>query len=497
MGSWNILSRIRSRVAEEEGILHQPASLRVALCHPAPYSVAMSSLGFQAIYREINLHPDACAERGFLPDNPEEHRSSRTPVATYESETPISDFPVIAFSIAYELELTGLLEMLHLSGIPLLREERSERHPLVLAGGPLTQSNPIILSPFVDAIVLGEADELIHEILGRVATTGRGEWRRQLSALPGCYVPGISDRLPKAVRAGDDRLPARSQIITKNTVLASMFLVEAERGCSRTCAYCVMRRGAGGGMRTASPEKVLSLIPPGAARVGLVGAAVSDHPRIKEIVSGIVAGGRQIGVSSLRADRLDEELVRLLAEGGYKTLTTASDGASQRLRDRVDRNTAERHLLHVAEMVRGAGLHRLKLYEMVGLPGETMDDIDELIRFSSEISRIAPLSLSIAPFVAKRNTPLDGAPFEPIPSLEAKLGRIRSGLNGRAEVRSGSPRWGWVEYMLSQCGASAGFAAMDAWMAGGGFSSWKRAFARHGVIPARAIPDDCGDQCLP
>lgn len=495
MSSWNILSQIRSRVAEEAGGFHQPASLRIALCHPAPYSVAMSSLGFQTIYREVNLHPDACAERGFLPDDPEEHRSSRTPVLTYESETPISDFPVLAFSIAYELELTGILEMLDLSGIPLLREERSERDPLILAGGPLTQSNPIVLSPFVDAMVLGEADELIHEILDRVATTGRGEWLRQLSTLPGCYVPGISERLPKAVRANDERIPARSQIITKNTVLASMFLVEAERGCSRNCAYCVMQRSAGGGMRIASPEKVLSLIPPGAERIGLVGAAVTDHPGIKEIVSGILAGGRKIGVSSLRADRLDEELVRLLAEGGYRTLTTASDGASQRLRDRMNRNTAERHLLRVAEMVRGAGLHRLKLYEMVGLPEETMDDIDELIRFSLELSKIAPLSLSIAPFVAKRNTPLDGAPFEAIPSLEAKLARIRSGLNGRVDVRPSSPRWGWVEYMLSQCGASGGLAAMDAWKAGGGFSSWKRAFARRGVIPGLAALDGSGDRC--
>ena len=110
-----------------------------------------------------------------------------------------------------------------------------------------------------------------------------------------------------------------------------------------------------------------------------------------------------------------------------------------------------------------------------------MDDIDELIRFSLELSKIAPLSLSISPFVAKRNTSLDGAPFEPIPSLTAKLSRIRSGLKGRVEVRPSSARWAWVEYMLSQGGESAGLAAMDAWRAGGSFSSWKRAFIRREV----------------
>jgi hypothetical protein len=143
-------------------------------------------------------------------------------------------------------------------------------------------------------------------------------------------------------------------------------------------------------------------------------------------------------------------------------------------------------------MARSARLHRLKLYEMVGLPGETMDDIDELVRFSIELSKIVPLSLGISPFVAKRNTPLDGAPFEPIPSVSAKLARIRSGLKGKVDVRPSSARWAWIEYMLSQCGESAGLAAMDAWKAGGSFSSWKKAFDTHEVKPFRyrPVPDD-------
>jgi len=155
--------------------------------------------------------------------------------------------------------------------------------------------------------------------------------------------------------------------------------------------------------------------------------------------------------------------------------------------------TTEHHLIRAAEMVRSARLHRLKLYEMVGLPGETMDDIDELVRFSLELSKIAPLSLSISPFVAKRNTPSDGAPFEPIPSLTAKLTRIRSGLKGKVDVRPSSARWAWVEYMLSQSGEDAGLAAMDAWRTGGRFSSWKQAFARRDIrtFRRRPIPDGC------
>ncbi len=495
--TWSILNKIRERVSEETGVLRKPASLRVALCHPAPYSVAMSSLGFQTIYREIHLHPEAAAERAFLPEDAEKHRKDRVPVLTYESETPISQFPVVAFSIAYELELPGILEMLDLSGIPLLRQDRTERHPIVIAGGPLTNSNPVILSPFVDLIILGEGEELIHTFLDAVAGERREKLIAGFSGMRGCYVPGITPDLPPIAKVQDDRLPARSQILTENTVLASMFLIEPERGCSRGCTYCVMRRTTNGGMRLVAPEKAFSLIPEDARRVGLVGAAVTDHPRIKELVSRIVVSGREIGVSSLRADRLTEELVQLLAQGGYRTLTTASDGASQRLRNEIDRKTNEHHLLRVAEMARNARLHRLKLYEMVGLPGETMDDINELIRFSLELSKITPLSLSISPFVAKRNTPLDGAPFDPIPSITAKLARLRSGVKGKVDVRPSSARWAWVEYMLSQAGESAGLAAMDAWRAGGSFSSWKRAFARREVQTFRYRPVPDGRRTVP
>ncbi len=481
MNSWDIVTQIRRRVREEAGILRKSADVRIALCHPLPYAAAMSSLGYQTIYREINNHADAGAERAFLPENPEEYRKNRVPVLTYESETPVSEFPIIAFSIAYELELTGILEILDLSGIPLLRHERTGKHPLIIAGGPLTLSNPAILAPFVDLIILGEGEELIHTFLDAAASSDREQMLSLMSGIRGCYVPGVSACFPQAAKVRDEALPACSQILTRNAVLASMFLIEPERGCSRSCAYCVMRCTTNGGMRLVSTDKVFSRIPDNARRVGLVGAAVTDHPHIQELIRKIVASGREIGISSLRADRLNQELVQLLAQGGYKTLTTASDGGSQRLRDLVDRKIKEQHLVHAAELVRSEGLQRLKLYMMVGLPGETGTDIEELVRFSLEISKIAPLVLSISPFVAKRNTPLNGAPFEGISSLNAKLSFIRDALKGNVEVKPASARWAWVEYMLSQGDESAGLAAMDAWRDGGSFSSWKRAFTRREV----------------
>jgi radical SAM superfamily enzyme YgiQ (UPF0313 family) len=489
---WELREEVERRLGDEAGTLRKEAPTRLALVYPSPYHVGMSSLGFQTIYREIHAHPTASAERSFLPDDPAAYRAASTPLFTYESGRPVGEFPVVAFSVAYELELTGLVDCLELAGLPPLREERDERHPLILAGGPLTFSNPVPLAPFVDAIAMGESEELIHEFLALYeATPKRADLLDALAKRPGWLVPSHGLDVPPVTKAQDDRLPARSQILTPHTELRSMFLVEAERGCSRGCTYCVMRRTTNGGMRTVTPERVLDLVPPGAKRVGLVGAAVTDHPRIAPLVRTLVDHGIEVGISSLRANRLTDELVGLLARGGARTLTTASDGASERLREAINRQTREKDLENSARLARAHHFRELKLYLMLGIPGETDEDLDELIRFGTELSKIIPLSYGCAPFVAKRNTPMDGTPFGPIDEVERKLAYLRRGFRGRLEIRSTSARWAWVEYMLAQGGPEAGLAAMDAHHAGGSFAAWKRAFRERGVVPrgARRVPD--------
>ncbi|TSC33844.1 radical SAM protein [Corallococcus sp. Z5C101001] len=491
-GRYELIEHVCSLLADEVGTLRKEAPYRVALCYPSPYHVGMSSLGYQAIYREVHSHPGATAERVFLPDDVETYKRTRTPLFTWESQASVSAFEMLAFSVAYELELTGLFTMLELSGLPVLASERDARHPLVVAGGPLTFSNPDPLEPFVDVLVQGEAEDLIHVLLEAAASMEREALLDHLSRIPGFRVPGRGGGARYHVaKATDARLPARTQIITPHTELRSMFLIEPERGCSRGCHYCVMRRTTNGGMRTVPPERILSLIPEHAKRVGLVGAAVTDHPRIVELLRTLVDSGREVGVSSLRADRLTQELVDQLRRGGATNLTVAADGASQKMRDLVDRKHSEEQIVRAAQFARTAGMKQLKVYNVVGLPHEEDADIDELIRFTTELSRILPVALGVAPFVAKRNTPLDGAPFAGLREVENKLERLRKGLRGRAEVRPTSARWAWVEYMLAQCGPEAGLAAMDAWRAGGSFAAWKRAFQERGCEPymARRVED--------
>ena len=471
------------RLAAEQGTLYPPAELAVALLYPSPYHVGMSSLGFQTIYRELNALPGVAAERAFLPDDVAAARAAREVLCTYESDRPVADFPIVAFSLAYELELAGLVHCLDLAGIPALAAERDapgRRWPLVVVGGPLTFSNPVPAGPLADVIVMGEAESAVATLVDAFrASPDQRALLETLAGTAGFYVPTIhGERPPPVLAAPNRRLPACSQIVTPHTELANMFLIEAARGCSRTCTYCVMRRSTNGGMRKAEPEQIMAKIPDHARRVGLVGAAVTDHPRLPAILRALVGSGRGVGVSSLRADRLDDELVALLAAGGYRTLTTAADGASQRLRDQIRRGTSEENLRNAARLCRAHGMSGRKLYMMVGLPGETEDDIDELIRFSLELATLAPrLALTASSFVAKRNTPLDGSPFEDIATQESKLARLRAGLRGRAKLTGDSPKWAFIEYRLAQGGFAEGLAALRAARAGGGFAAWKAALA--------------------
>jgi radical SAM superfamily enzyme YgiQ (UPF0313 family) len=267
-----------------------------------------------------------------------------------------------------------------------------------------------------------------------------------------------------------------------------MFLTEVARGCSRGCTYCVMRRSTNGGMRAVPPEEVLAGIPSHAKRVGLVGAAVTDHPKITEIVAPLVDRGLEIGISSLRADKLDDNFVSLLGRGGYRTLTVALDAPSQRMRSEIERVTQEKHVIRCAEMVRRHKLHTLKLYMILGLPGETDGDIDELVDFMMRLHKVhGKIALGIAPFVAKRHTPLDGEPFAGISVVEKRLKRLRKGLKGQVIVRPTSARWAWVEYMLAQGTSTAGLALHDAHLAGGRFADYKRAFKERGCEPTGPV----------
>jgi radical SAM superfamily enzyme YgiQ (UPF0313 family) len=433
----------------------------------------------------IQAHPDWSCERVFHPDESVDGLDLAECPVSYESERTLQEYSIIAFSIAYELELPGLMRMLSVSGIPPLREDRSDPMPLVLAGGPLTFSNPTTLTPFVDVILLGESEELLPRILDKIAhEPHRERMLDELAQLPSVLIPARETTWNASIaRAPDTRLPAYSTIVTPNTELTNMQLVEAERGCSRGCTYCVMRRSTNGGMRIFDPDAVLARVRDDVQRVGLVGAAVSDHPRIVDIIDQLVERGCQVGLSSLRPDKLKERFIAALSRAGYRTLTTALDGASERLRLSIDRRGRVPHYEDAARLARQYHMDKLKLYLMLGLPDETEQDIDECAQFVTSLSRLIPVTLGISPFCAKRHTPLDGTPFAGVTLVQARLSQLRNKLAGRAQVGATSARWAWVEHVLSQGGPEEGRAVLHALQLGGTFSSYRAAFKPLGHHP--------------
>ncbi len=470
---WPQLDTIRRLRERERGAPLPVGRQPVALVYPASYRVGMASLGYQWIAQQLAA-AGLGVERAFLPHDRWEIGDGS--VRAMESEMPLGDFPIVAATVAWELELSGLVRLLEASGIPALREERGPEHPAVLLGGPLTFSNPRPLAAIADAVLVGEADETVAPAVRAFHDRGREGWLDAVESLAGGWVPGRVREPPEPARADDSLLPAVGRLWSPDADFSDMVLVEAERGCSRRCAFCVMRRGKTG-MRTVPLERILASVPSEAPRVGLVGAAVSDHPQLAPLLEALIERGHGVGVSSLRADRIARPpaLAELLRRAGYKTLTVAADAPSEALREAILKDIRAEQLLACSRLAAEHGFERVKLYAMIGLPGERDEDIDELIGLARAMAAIHPLDLAVSPFVPKRNTPLEGHPFAGVKLIERRLARTKKGLRGVAGFRPTSARWAWVEAQLAAGGESAGEAAVRAVRAGGRFAAWKRA----------------------
>ncbi len=453
---------------------------RLLLGYPAPYRVGMSSLGFLTLHRTLSARPDWSVERVF--GNPSASgRGSGTRWGSLETGSSVMDFHAVGISVAHELDIPAVAALLAGLGLNPWRRERQERAgrgaPLVVVGGPLTAINPRPLAALADLVVVGEADAAIHDLcdaLEEGLTVDRGP--ELLGEAEGCWWPQTGTPPPRPLRVGPELLPAHSAIWSPDAELRDMFLVEVGRGCNRACAFCATSRPAAGRCRTVAVDRVLARIPQQATRVGLVGAAVSDHPGLREILSSLVDSGREVGLSSVRADRLDEALVALLARTGLRTLTLGVDGASARLRRQVHKGVTEEHILQGAHLAAGAGLRRLKLYQLVGLPGETDEDLDEMVSFTQRLSRILPVTLAVSPFVPKPGTDLADATQASPKEVDRRLRYLRKSLRGRVRIQPASARWAWVEARIAQGDESTGEAVLRAWERGGKFADFKREF---------------------
>jgi radical SAM superfamily enzyme YgiQ (UPF0313 family) len=434
----------------------------------------MSSLGYLTLHRTVSARPHWSVERAFLaPSASASTAASTDRVRSLETGAPVSDFHAVGISVAHELDLPAVAALLTGLGLDPRRRAR-QGGPLVVVGGPLTTINPRPLAALADLVIVGEADVAMGQLCdalqdGLTAETAPGV----LGDAAGFWWPETGAAPPPPLRVGPELLPAHAALWSPDAELRDMFLVEVSRGCNRACGFCATSREAGGRCRVVPADRVLATVPPQASRVGLVGAAVSDHPELAEILGSLVDGGYEVGLSSIRADRLNTELVALLARAGLRTLTLGVDGASARLRSLVKKGVTEEHLTQAAELAAQAGLRRLKLYQLVGLPTERDDDLDELVAFTQRLSRILPVTLAVSPFVPKPGTPLGQAIQAPPKEVDRRLRYLRKGLRGRVRIQPASVRWSWVEAQIARGDEATGEAVLDAWEQGGKFAHFK------------------------
>jgi radical SAM superfamily enzyme YgiQ (UPF0313 family) len=475
--SKRVVENYRRRLATEEGwTLKRGARLRVALCYPNVYGVGMANLGFQSVYELFNRVPEVSCERVFLPDEAElrEYERTGTPLLSMESQTPVRDFDILAFSISFETDFLNMARMLRLARVPVWAKDRTHHDPLVVMGGAASFLNPEPIAEFTDVVAVGEGEILVpklvdilfensdeggtkEDLLLKLARVGRGfyvpslyEVTYKADGTVEAYTPkaeGVpasvgrivaaenpkEGSLRRAMRRGDleivEKLKepevfAPSSIIwAPEAEMGERFLVEISRGCSQGCRFC----WAGFNYwppRVVPARDILAKAAEWRAhtdKIGLVSTAVCDHPEISDILSGLRAMGYKISVSSLRLDQIEDELLDALVESGDQQIAVAPETGSDRLRRVINKNLTNDEIVDICGAVFDRGMLTVKLYLMTGLPTETEEDLEAMVELVARIKdrmleagrrfgRAGKIIPALNGFVPKPNTPFQWEP---------------------------------------------------------------------------------------
>ncbi len=521
MKHWQQRERARELLSKEVGYVRKPhgGKLRVALAFPNTYFVGMSNLGFQTVYKLFNAEDDIVCERVFLPPKTElaAQLASREPLVTIESQTPVSEFDIFAFSVSFEWDYTNVLTMLRLAGIPVRADARTHHHPMILIGGAVTFVNPEPLALFADVIAAGEGEALIPSLLrGFQSASDRDDLLRHLATERGFYVPSFYDVeyaadgsikafVPRpdtgappvvkkaALKTTEAVDPPATTIFTPETEFGSRFLVEVVRGCANLCRFC----WAGYNylpVRAFPKDRILQLAErarPYSNKAGLVSIALCDHPEIEEILTRLVEMGYSISPASLRLDDLTPTIMRLLRQSGEKTVTIAPETGSDRLRRVINKTVTNDEILSAADLIFSSGMENLKLYFMIGLPTETDDDLvairdltlqlrDKMMTHARGRGHIGRIVGSVNPLVPKPGTAYQWLPMEDDRSIEQKIKRVRNLTAGIDNVYFNikSERHSFYQALLS-LGDRRVAPAIEAAERNGG--NWRAAVAEAGV----------------
>ena len=509
-------------------------NIKFALCYPDLYEIGMSNMALPILYDLLNSQSDVLAERVYAPwtDMEAAMRTAGIPLLSLESKHQLKDFDIIGFSLDYELTYTNVLNILDLGQIPVLASERNDSHPIVIAGGSCCL-NPEPMSDFIDFFVIGEGEEVLLELVesfrdwkGRAAS--KKELLRQVAAIPGIYVPSlyqveyqadgsVKSITPTAAEAEpiiQRRLvtklppPVTRPVVPYIEVVHDRGAVEIQRGCTRGCRFCqagIIYRP----VRQRPQQEVLQAVGELIANCGynvvsLVSLSTSDYPHIEELVASLVRNYDNLALSlpSLRIDSFSVRLMESLPSRRKTGLTFAPEAGSERLRRIINKSTPEDEILETAAAAFARGWTSLKLYFMLGLPTETMDDIEGIVQLVAKIRSsgrrtkggMPQVRVSLSTFIPKPHTPFQWVAQESEQQLSAKHELLKLGLRRKgsrlswqdpevslleATLSRGDRRLGEVIYRAWKLGST-----FDAWNERFNYQNWLRAFEQTGLEPS-------------
>lgn len=476
---------------------NKTGDIRFHLTYPNNYWVAMSNLGFQAVYDILARDQRVIVERGFLPENSDEKEQQATKWRSFESDRLLGDCDILGFSLSFETDYSHLIRILNNQG--LLFNSWQEREaaaqgkfsmPIIIAGGTAITLNPEPVADLIDALVIGEAEELLPEMIDVFHEAKTKGWSREqlllgLAQIEGIYVPRFyephynQDGTMLRFDARDD-VPPRprrrfvkdlskfktyTRILTSETEFKSMFLTETGRGCEMGCRFCV----AGyiyRPIRKRSEEVLQETVQIGLENsdaIGFVGAAVSSHKSIAKLAQKVAESGARASLSSIMSQKVSKALAASISESEYKTVALAPEAGSTRLRRAAGKRVDNEQVINAARELAESGIRGFKLYFIVGLPTETDEDVDAIaalaitirdtvFEISKPSGKLAWVSLSINPFIPKASTPFQWESMLDPKVLDKKIERIRKLVIKvpNLELRFEPPKESYFQGLLSR-----------------------------------------------